>query len=245
MLTDHKNLKYFIIIYKLNHCQVCWNEFFSEFNFNIIYWSEAINSVTDTLTHHTGNCLCNEKNLWNAHQYQTILEDQQLQLNMFNTYNSDTINMTTIVSVILWSQKCNLQPTVKDSNDEDFIINFNQIYEPSTYHLLTDHIIEIYEGNKQVRDLTHTLNTDVFKFECFNLSNLHVNQNWIYINELKQLFISDYENLYTQIIESCHFNWIHNYKRKQIIFYQLNQHYWWPTILTDVKCFVDNCNDCN
>ena len=37
VLTDYKNLKYFIIICKLNCCQACWNEFLSKFNFNIIY----------------------------------------------------------------------------------------------------------------------------------------------------------------------------------------------------------------
>ena len=100
MLINHKNLKYFTIIYKLNHCQVCWNEFLSEFNFNIIYQSEAINNVTDAFTCYAGDCLCNKKNLWNAHQYQIILEDQQLQLNMFNVYNFDMINMTTVVLII-------------------------------------------------------------------------------------------------------------------------------------------------
>ena len=72
-----------------------------------------------------------------------------------------------------------------------------------------------------------------------------MNQNQIYINELKQFFISDYKNLYIWIIKFCHFNWVHNYEEEQIIFYQLNQHYWWFIILTDVKCFVGNCNDCN
>ena len=52
VLTDYKNLKYFIIICKLNCHQAHWNKFFSEFNFNIIYQSRVINSVTDALTHH-------------------------------------------------------------------------------------------------------------------------------------------------------------------------------------------------
>ena len=134
---------------------------------------------------------------------------------------------------------------MKNSNNENFIINFNQIYKPSTYHLLTDCIIETYESNKQIRDLIHILNINVFKFEYFNLDNLHVNQNQIYINKLEQFFIPDYKNLHIWIIEFCHFNWVHNYKREQIIFYQLDQHYWWPIILTDVKHFVSNCNDCN
>ena len=134
---------------------------------------------------------------------------------------------------------------MKDSDDEDFIINFNQTYKFNTYHLLINCITEIYEDNKQVRNLIHALNIDVFKFEYFNLSNLHVNQNWIYINELKQFFISNYKNLCTQIIKFCHFNWVHNYKGEWIIFYQLDQHYWWLIILINIKCFIDNYNDCN
>ena len=114
---------------------------------------------------------------------------------------------------------------MKNSNNENFITNFNQTHEPSTYHLLTNHITEVYEGNKQVRDLTQAFHTDVFKFEYFNLSNLHMNQNQIYINELKQFFIPDHENLHTQIIEFCHFNQVHNHEEEQATFYQLDQHY--------------------
>ena len=99
VFTDHKNLKYFITIYKLNCHQVCWNKFLSKFNFNIIYQLRAINNVTDTLTCYAGNYLHNEKNLQNAHQYQIIFKDQQLQLNMFNIYDFDVINVTTVVSV--------------------------------------------------------------------------------------------------------------------------------------------------
>ena len=245
VLTNYKNLKYFTTTCKLNHHQAHWNEFLSEFNFNIIYWPGAINSVTDTLTHHAGNGPCNEKDPQNAHQYQIILGGQQFQLNMFNVYYFNVINVTTVVLVTLQSQKCNLQSIMEDSDDENFTINFNQTYEPSTYHLLTDCITEVYEGNKQAWNLTHTLNTNIFKFEHFNLSNLHVNQNQAYTNELKQLFIPNYEDLHTQIIESCHFNWVHNHEKKQTTFYQLDQHYWWPTILTDVKHFVNNCNDYN
>ena len=154
------------------------------------------NSVTDALTHHAGNCPHNEKNPQNAHQYQTILGDQQLQLNMFNVYNSDTVNMTTVVLVTLQNQKHNLQPIMEDSDNEDFTTNFNQTHKPSIYHLLTDHITEVYKGNKQVRNLIHTLNISIFKFKHFNLNNLHINQNQVYINKLEQFFIPDYENLY-------------------------------------------------
>ena len=94
---------------------------------------------------------------------------------MFNAYDSDIINVTIIVLITLQNQKHNLQLTVKNSDNEDFTTDFNQTYEPSTYHLFTNHITEVYESNKQVKNLTHTLNTSTFKFECFNLGNLYVN----------------------------------------------------------------------
>ena len=125
MLTNHKNLKYFITTHKLNHHQACWNEFLSEFNFNIIYWLEVINSVTDALTCCAGDSPHNEKDLWNAHQYQIIFKDQQLQLNMFNVYEPDAVNVIIVVLITLWNQKHNLQSTVKDSDDEDFTTDFN------------------------------------------------------------------------------------------------------------------------
>ena len=101
MFTDHKNLKYFIIIHKLNCHQACWNKFLLEFNFNIIYQPKMTNSVTDALIHCAGDYPHNKKDLWNAHQYQTILKDQWFQLNMFNVYDSDVINVITVASVIL------------------------------------------------------------------------------------------------------------------------------------------------
>ena len=45
---------------------------------------------------------------------------------MFNVYNFDIVNVITVVPVTLWSQKCNLQSIMKDLNNENFIINFNQ-----------------------------------------------------------------------------------------------------------------------
>ena len=67
VLINHKNLKYFITICKLNCHQAHWNEFLSEFNFNIIYQLEVINSVTDALICCADDCLCNKKDSQNAH----------------------------------------------------------------------------------------------------------------------------------------------------------------------------------
>ena len=51
VITDHKNLKYFMIIKQLSCCQAHWSEFLSQFNFIIQYCSEKLNNCADALTH--------------------------------------------------------------------------------------------------------------------------------------------------------------------------------------------------
>ena len=55
LLPDHKNLKYFIIITKLNRRQICWTEFLINFNFKIIYQTEKFHAKTNSLTRRLKN----------------------------------------------------------------------------------------------------------------------------------------------------------------------------------------------
>ena len=50
VLTDHKNLEYFITTKKLTPRQLKWAEFLSEFNFVISYQSGKKNDKADVLT---------------------------------------------------------------------------------------------------------------------------------------------------------------------------------------------------
>ena len=50
VLTDHKNLKYFMKIKQLTCQQVCWSEFLSQFRFAIQEISGKKNSKSDALT---------------------------------------------------------------------------------------------------------------------------------------------------------------------------------------------------
>ena len=63
VITDHKNLEYFMIIKQLSCCQAHWSEFLSQFNFVIQYCSDKLNSCADALTHQSVNFSQNDKNL--------------------------------------------------------------------------------------------------------------------------------------------------------------------------------------
>ena len=50
ILTNHKNLQYFISTKQLSCYQACWSEFFSRLNFIIQYWPDKLEAKPDTLT---------------------------------------------------------------------------------------------------------------------------------------------------------------------------------------------------
>ncbi len=65
MITNHKNLKYFMSIKQLNHHQACWSEFLSKFNYCITYCLNKINDKLNALTRHSED-LSKEKNTFDS-----------------------------------------------------------------------------------------------------------------------------------------------------------------------------------
>jgi hypothetical protein len=50
VLSNHKDLEYFMITKSLNRCQAHWSQFLSQFNFKIVYHSGTTGGKPDILT---------------------------------------------------------------------------------------------------------------------------------------------------------------------------------------------------
>jgi hypothetical protein len=55
VLSDHKNLEYFMMTKLLNQHQACWSQFLSQFNFEIIYHPGTTGSKLNALTPRSGD----------------------------------------------------------------------------------------------------------------------------------------------------------------------------------------------
>jgi hypothetical protein len=55
VLSDHKNLEYFMSTKLLNRQQTCWAEYLSRFNFRIVYHPGKAGGKPDTLTRRSGD----------------------------------------------------------------------------------------------------------------------------------------------------------------------------------------------
>jgi len=65
MITDHKNLKYFMLTKQLNHYQAHWSEFLSRFNYCITYCFDKIDDKLNALTRRSED-LFKKKNTFNS-----------------------------------------------------------------------------------------------------------------------------------------------------------------------------------
>ena len=80
VITDHKNLEYFMFTKQLSCCQAHWSEFLSCFNYHITYCSGKAGSKPDALTHRSGDLPKERDTLDSCHQYQhqTVLKSHVL-----------------------------------------------------------------------------------------------------------------------------------------------------------------------
>ena len=60
ILTDYRNLQYFMSIKQLSYHQKCWSEFLLRFNFVIQYWPSKLEAKTNAFTRKLGDFLKKE-----------------------------------------------------------------------------------------------------------------------------------------------------------------------------------------
>ncbi len=94
MITNHKNLEYFMSIKQLSYHQARWSEFLSRFNYCIAYHLNKIDDKLNALTRHLEDFFKEKITFDSRHQYQhqTILKSHILDFNIvenlvFNIFN--------------------------------------------------------------------------------------------------------------------------------------------------------------
>ncbi len=95
MITNHKNLKYFMLIKQLSHHQACWSEFLSRFNYCIAYCFNKIDDKLNALTRRSENFFKEKDTFDSQHQYQhqTILKTHVLNFNIIKNLVFDVFDI--------------------------------------------------------------------------------------------------------------------------------------------------------
>ncbi len=103
MITNHKNLEYFMSTKQLSRHQARWSEFLSKFNYHITYCFDKINDKSNALTRRSED-LSKKRNTfdsWHQYQHQTILKTHVLN---FKIVKNLVFNALDIKVMMLQSQ---------------------------------------------------------------------------------------------------------------------------------------------
>ncbi len=220
--TNHKNLKYFMIVKKLTEQQMRWSLILSQYNFFILYLLSKQNERTDALSRQKQNVLMNLSDDRVQHCTTQIIHSEMISKPI------QAASMTVadiLVSVLIW-----------DQNLFNEIINLKQMWvsaevKDELYDELCQTICE-----KQ-RSFSTVLEVRVFITECF-LSNeeklLFCERRWVSFSE----------SLHTELIQYTHDSTMTEHSERNVTDTLLSQQFFWPEMLQNVCTFCWNCNKC-
>ena len=116
VITDHKNLEYFMFIKQLSHCQAHWSKFLSCFNYHITYCSEKAGGKLNALTCCSGDLSKERDTLDSCHQYQhqmvlkSYVLDDKIKKNLCLELRTIDLQCQIIVLDLIQLHLCSVSP---------------------------------------------------------------------------------------------------------------------------------------
>ena len=221
VVTDHKNLEYFMSSKFLNRRQTRWSEFLFKFNFEIIYRPGSMNNRADVFTRRSGDVPKKRDNR-RQFQWQTMLKKENFKIQqLILAINDDELSPITGSSL----------PTPFDSKTSD---------EPSI--IINDAIGTAYAEDERTQKNFNALNTGQRTLKKFLLSEASVTDGRIFFRD--RLFVPYVGQLRLRFIKKFHDDPAAGHPGKTKTYEILSRYYYWPGIIDDVKRFVKNFYGC-
>ncbi len=266
MITNHKNLKYFMSIKQLSHHQACWSEFLSRFNYCITYYLDKINDKSNALTRRSED-LSKEKNIfnsWHQYQHQTILKTHVLNLDIvknlvLNIFDIKVMKLQSQIIVLdsvqlhLFSVTSALLQILTFMNleiEEFNVKNIKSQLDQDTLNLdedsadiLTQTLWKQVEINdKFAAQIIKVLCNEAWHHNKISLVECEEHENHLYFQERKYVLNSN--KLRLCIIQLAHDSVVDDYSERAKSYELISRVYWWSNIYKYVQHFVRNCHVC-
>jgi len=266
MITNHKNLEYFMSTKQLSRHQARWSEFLSRFNYCIAYHFNKIDDKLNALT----CCLedfFKKKNTFNSqHQYQhqTILKTHVLDFNIVENLILDVFNIKIIKLqsqiIILNSVQLHLFSVIsaflqilvfmnleiEEFNVENIKSQLNQDtlnLDEDFADILTQTLWKQVEINdKFAAQIIEALHNETQHHNKIFLAECEKHENHLYFQERKYMLNSN--KLHLRIIQLIHDNVIDDHSERAKSYELISWVYWWSNIYKYVQHFVQNCHMC-
>ncbi len=266
MITNHKNLEYFMSTKQLSRHQARWSEFLSKFNYRIAYYLDKIDNKSNALTRHSED-LSKERNTFDSrHQYQhqTILKTHVLDLDIVENLALDVfdikvmklqsqiialdsvqLHLFSIISAFLQILVLmNLEIEEFDVEDVESQLNQDTLnLDEDSADILTQTLWKQVEINdKFTAQIIEALCNEARYHNKISLVECEEHENHLYFWERKYVLNSD--KLRLRIIQLAHNSVVDDHSERAKSYELISRVYWWSNIYKYVQRFVQNCHVC-
>jgi len=266
MITDHKNLEYFMSTKQLNHHQTCWSEFLSRFNYCITYHLNKIDDKLNALTRRSEDFSKkrNTFNSWHQYQHQTILKTHVLDLKIVENLIFDALDIKVMMLqsqiIVLDSVQLHLFSVfsvfsltlafmnleVKEFNVEDVESQLDQdisnLNENSADTFIQTLWKQVEVNDTFAAQIIEALCSEAHHHNKIFLVECEEHENHLYFQ--KRRYVLNFDKLRLHIIQLAHDSVVDDYSERIKNYKLISQVYWWFNIYKYVQRFVRNCHIC-
>jgi hypothetical protein len=240
VLSDHRNLEYFMTTKKLNRRQARWSEFLSRFNFKIVYRPGKQGVKPDSLTRRSED-LPEEGDERLLHQSQTIIKRNNL--SEFPQKFVDSLRENT-----LQPAACNPHPQPACSSQPPYAgckiaTTRTTVVQPINLpDWLRDLIQEGYELDPLPTEILEALDNNASKHPLISLAECSQDSGLLFYRN--RLYVPDLEDLKATLLQKTHSDLSAGHPGRSKTYELLSRNFYWPGMTKYVDRWVKNCHTC-
>lgn len=262
VLTDHRNLEYFMTTKQLSRRQVRWSEFLSEFDFKIKYRPAKYGKKPDSLTRRSQDLPSVEEDARRRYQNQTLLKYTQIDPlirsqypdifleqppdeNKCVTVSSAKIKKALVESVI---EHADLKEAMKPTQNE----SSGLVSQESVEQQITVLLEEGYSNEAEIPcdpfwaeiKAELTKKTGIPFSKKISLSECKIQNNRLYFRN--RLYVPDHKEskLRRLLLQSAHDSTETGHPGGSKLYEILSREYFWPSLHSDCTTFSTACYSC-
>ena len=247
VISDHKNLEYFMTTKQLSRRQARWSEFLSRFDFQIQYRPGKQNNRADALTRRSADLSKDPTDPRRTQQQQVVIKPQNLSSELKNHMEFKWTKV---------SRKISLQPvTVQIPSVETPAVDWTETEtpahndpepepndEPTIQDELQDSIAKAYATDPRTQEIIRALDSGARTLKNFPLSECTLRKGRIYYRE--RLYIPEVDELRLRIFRLCHDSALAGHPGKAKLMELVARTYWWPEWSKHSAQYTRNCHAC-
>jgi hypothetical protein len=249
VITDHKNLEYFMRPKKLNERQVRWSEMLSRYNMEIMYRPGKANVRADALSRREQDLPIGAEDIRLKERIVQVLKPTM-------KYYEEQFGPDDDPAIVLVGRSHAAparQATREESAEGPSATPNEYTAEPqqsavrdrheieSQWEMATEEDSQYQVARKAVREENRRFPTEL-RLKC-SISECRVNGKGL-LEYRHRLWVPRGEALRTRLIELTHTSLVTGHPGREITYQMMARDYFWPGMANDVRQYVRNCDVC-